>query len=48
MVMPGKEDSVKLDFSKNYFESVQDEDSNEENKKEDKGEIITKIFGFNK
>ncbi|MBE6070751.1 MAG: cell division protein FtsL [Clostridium butyricum] len=48
MVMPGKEDSVKLDFSKNYFESVQDEDSNEENKKEDKGGIITKIFGFNK
>lgn len=48
MVIPTKEDSVKLDFSKNYFESIKDETNNEEIHKEDKDGIIAKLFWFKK
>lgn len=48
MVMPEKQDTVKVNFSDNYFKDVKDKDENEENNKESKGGIISKLFGFTK
>ena len=48
MVMPQKEDTIKVNFSENYFKNVKDKTENEENHKESKGGIISKLFGFTK
>ncbi len=48
MVMPENKDSIKVNFSDNYFENVKDEDKSEENQKENDSGIISKLFGYKK
>lgn len=46
MVMPQKEDAIKIKFSDNYFKNIKDETENEEKNKKSKEGIISRLFAF--
>ena len=48
MVMPEKKDTIKVNFSDNYFKNVKEDNESEENHKENKSGIISKLFGYAK
>lgn len=49
MVMPEKKDTIKVNFSDDYFKNVKEDDKNEENHKESKQNgMISKLFGYTK